>query len=308
MSFFIFIYMIKLLDLLKEYGNQGPSSPESYLIENEEIQKIPFSDISKISNLEYDMGGGETSLYEEYNIVVIDNIPVEEFAQDPGGDKKIYIEYNLENSYSFPKANKIYLSQIVYHIDNIEALAKTVNDSLKSNGILDFFSDIMSKEDKQFIKILVENYGFFLPDNASLKSLSKYKEKNLLLRRGTPYKTPKKEKFIPKEWVYDITTKEGNARVKYTLLDINYDTFASGKYDEDTVNKHTYVGTDKISGDIPDKYFLMDISSKKKGVKPKYVGIRFSLKTWNPEKGPFPYYETPNGNIPWNIISFKRIQ
>jgi len=294
MSFFIFIYMIKLLDLLKEYGNQGPSSPESYLIENEEIQKIPFSDISKISNLEYDMGGGETSLYEEYNIVVIDNIPVEEFAQDPGGDKKIYIEYNLENSYSFPKANKIYLSQIVYHITNIEALAKTVNDSLKSNGILDFFSDIMSKEDKQFIKILVENYGFFLPDNASLKLLSKYKEKNLLLRRGTPYKTPKKEKFIPKEWVYDITTKEGNARVKYIT------------------DEYEYVDTDKISGTIPDRYFLRDRNSRMKGVKPDYIGMRFSLKDWNPKKGPYPYYQIPDGNYwkvtPWNIISFKRIQ
>ena len=87
--------MIKLLDLLKEYANQGPSSPESYLIENKEIKLIPFSDISKIPNLEYDMGGGETSLYEGYNVVVIDNIPVEEFAQYPGGDKKIYIEYNL---------------------------------------------------------------------------------------------------------------------------------------------------------------------------------------------------------------------
>jgi hypothetical protein len=280
--------MIKLLDLLKEYGNQGPSSPESYLIENEEIQKIPFSDISKISNLEYDMGGGETSLYEEYNIVVIDNIPVEEFAQDPGGDKKIYIEYNLENSYSFPKANKIYLSQIVYHIDNIEALAKTVNDSLKSNGILDFFSDIMSKEDKQFIKILVENYGFFLPDNASLKSLSKYKEKNLLLRRGTPYKTPKKEKFIPKEWVYDITTKEGNARVKYTT------------------DEYNYVNTDKISGTIPDRYFQQVEYSTSLD---DYMSLRFSLKDWNPEKGPFPYHKFPTDRLsPWDIISFKRIQ
>jgi len=292
--------MIKLLDLLKEYANQGPSSPESYLIENKEIKSIPFSDISKIPNLEYDMGGGETSLYEEYNVVVIDNIPVEEFAQDSGGDKKIYIEYNLENSYSFPKANKIYLSQVVYHITNIEALAKTVNDSLKSNGILNFFSDIMSKEDKQFIKILVENYGFFLPDNASLNSLSKYKQKNLLLRRGTPYTTPKKEKFVPKEWVYDITTKEGNARVKYTT------------------DEYDYINTDKISGTIPDRYFLRDRSSRIKGAKPDYIGMRFPIKDneiskgWNPEKGPFPYYQIPDGDYwkltPWNIISFKRIQ
>ena len=280
--------MIKLLDLLKEYGNQGPSSPESYLIENGEFKKIPLSDVSKISNLEYDMGGGETPLYEEYNVVVIDNIAVEEFAQDPGGDKKIYIEYNLENSYSFPKANKIYLSQVVYHITNIEALAKTVNDSLKSNGILNFFSDIMSKEDKQFINILVEKYGFFLPDNASTKSLSKYKEKNLLLRRGTPYKIPKKEKFVPKEWVYDIVTKEGNARVKYTT------------------DEYGYVDTEKISGTIPDRYFQQkDFSTSLDD----YMHMRFSLKKWNPEKGPFPYYKLSFDNYPqWDIISFKRIQ
>jgi hypothetical protein len=284
--------MIKLLDLLKEYDNQGPATPESYLIEKGKIKKIPFSDISKISNLEYDMGGGETSLYEEPNVVVIDNIPVKEFAKDPGGDKKIYLEYNLENSYSFPKANKIHLSQVVYHITNIEALAKTVNDSLKSNGILDFFSDIMSKEDKQFINILVEKYGFFLPDNASLKSLLRYKEKNLLLRLGTPYITPKKEKFVPKEWIYDITTKEGNARVKYTT------------------DEYNYINTEKISGTIPDRYFLMNRSSK--GREPDYIGIRFSLKDWNPEKGPYPYYEVPSGNyfdeVPWKITSFKRVE
>lgn len=279
--------MIKLLDLLKEYANQGPSSPESYLIENKEVKSIPFSNISKIPNLEYDMGGGETSLYEEYNVVVIDNIPVEEFAQDPGGDKKIYIEYNLENSYSFPKANKIYLSQVVYHITNIEALAKTVNDSLKSNGILNFFSDIMSKEDKQFIKILVENYGFFLPDNASLNSLSKYKQKNLLLRRGTPYTTPKKEKFIPKEYIYDIITKEGNARVKYI----------TDKYGVDTK---------KISDTIPDRYFQEENHYDKKS---KYRDLRFGLDSWDLEKGPFPYHSPHEyGLTPWNIISFKRIQ
>jgi hypothetical protein len=290
----IFIIMIKLLDLLKEYDNQGPSIPESYLIENRKIKKIPFSDISKIPNLEYDMGGGETSLYEEYNIVVIDNIPVKEFAKDPGGDKKIYIEYNLENPYSFPKANKIHLSQVVYHINNIEALAKTVNDSLKSNGVLDFFSDIMSKEDKQFINILVENYDFFLPDNTSLKSLSRYKEKNLLLRRGVPYITPKKEKFTPKEWIYDVVAKEGNARVKYTT------------------DEYNYIDTEKISGTIPDRYFVMDRNSRMKGVEPDYIGMRFSLKDWNPEKGPYPYYQIPNGNYweetPWKIMSFKRVQ
>jgi len=113
-----------------------------------------------------------------------------------------------------------------------------------------------------------------------------------LLRRGTPYITPKKEKFVPKEWIYDITTKEGNARVKYTT------------------DEHNYIDTEKISGTIPDRYFLMNRSSK--GYEPDYIGIRFSLKDWNPEKGPYPYYEGPSGNyfdeVPWKITSFKRVE
>ena len=101
--------MIKLLDLLKEYDNQGPATPESYLIEKGKIKKILFSDISKISNLEYDMGGGETNFYPAKNIVIVDNIPVEEFAKEPGDIKgeKVYVEYNLNNPTSLPKANKI---------------------------------------------------------------------------------------------------------------------------------------------------------------------------------------------------------
>jgi len=285
--------MIKLVDLLKEYGNQGPSVPKSYLIENNKIKEISLSDVSKISNLEYDMGGGETSLYEEYNVAVIDNIPVKEFTKDPGGDKKIYIEYNLENSYAFPKVNMIHLSQTVYHIDNLEALAKTVNDSLKSNGILDFFSDIMLKEDKQFIKILTEKYGFFLPDDISIKSLSRYKSKNLYLQRNTPYITPEKEPFASKEWIYDITTKEGTAQVKYIT------------------DEYGYVDTEKISGTIPDRYFLMDRNSRKSD-EPDYIGMRFSLEDWNPEKGPYPYHQVPDGKYwkesPWKIISFKKIE
>lgn len=279
--------------LIKEYGNQGLLIPKSYLIEKGKIKEISLSDISKISNLEYDMGGGEISHYEEHNIVVIDNLPVKEFIKDPGGDSKIYIEYNLEKPYIFPKANIIHLSQTVYHIDNLESLAKTVNDSLKPNGIIDFFSDIMHEKDKKFIKILVDKYGFFTPDNISIKYLSKYKFKNLYLSRSKPFISSKKEKFIPKEWIYNIKTKEGTAQVKYTI------------------DKYNYIDTKKLSGNIPDRYFLMDRHSRKKGIKPDYVGIRFSIKDWNPEKGPYPYYQIPDGEYwkytPWEIISFKKV-
>jgi hypothetical protein len=285
-----------LAGIIQEYGNQGPSSPEVYILDVTDKQVIPSSmkEVQKLSNLIYDMGGGETSYYDEYNIVIVDNMDENEVLEGiSDGKQKLYIKYNLENPISLPKANKIIASQLVYHLDNIENFAKTVNDSLKSNGIFEFFSDIMSKEDKQFLQILVEQYNFFLPDNISLKSLSKYKQENLLLRRNKPFITPKIE--VGKEWVYDIVTKEGNARVKYTTDEINY------------------VDAEKISGTIPDRYFLKDINSRKEGVKPYYVGMRFSLKDWNPEKGPYPYYQIPAGEdywkyTPWDIISFKRVK
>jgi len=241
-----------LAGIIQEYDNQGPSTPEVYILDVTNKQVIPSSmeEVQKLSNLIYDMGGGETSYYDEYNIVIVDNIDENEVLEGiSDGKQKLYIKYNLENPISLPKANKIIASQLVYHLDNIENFAKTVNDSLKPNGIFEFFSDIMSKEDKQFLQILVEQYNFFLPDNIPLKSLSKYKQENLLLRRGTPYvtSTPKKENppttstptstpsFL--EWEYDIVAKEGNARVKYTL------------------DKQDYPILQKISGTIPDKYF-----------------------------------------------------
>jgi hypothetical protein len=309
--------MIKLINLLKElqeYGNQGPSTPEVYILDILNKQVVPSSmkEVQKISNLIYDMGGGETSLYDEFNVVIVDNMDENEVLEGLSeGKQKLYIKYNLENSISLPKANKIIASQIVYHLSNIENFAKTVNDSLKPNGILDFFSDIMSKEDKQFVKILVEKYGFFLPDDVSLKSLSKNKYKNLLLRRNKPYVTPKKKEFVPQELVYDITTKEGNARVQYTKLKFP--------------NEGSVYTTKKLSGTIPDRYFLYDRKSYKKGRKPDYIGAIFhskniipgadglDIKPWDPEDGPYPYYQALDDKnkwkyIPWDIISFKRVK
>ena len=50
----------------------------------------------------------------EKNIVIVDNISIEQFAKEPGEikDEKIYVEYNLNQPYSFPKANKIYTYEI----------------------------------------------------------------------------------------------------------------------------------------------------------------------------------------------------
>jgi hypothetical protein len=181
--------------LLKEYDNIGPSTPKIYLVkEDGTFEETSLKILSKISNLTYDMGGGETNYYPEKNIVIVDNIPVEEFAKSSGDieSEKVYVEYNLNKPYSFPKADKIIASQLIYHLDDPISFSKTVNTSLKENGKFQFFSDLMNNEDKKFLKYLSSEYGFGLP-----KSLPKFKGKPISLVRGE-YKSPKEEKLTGK--------------------------------------------------------------------------------------------------------------
>jgi hypothetical protein len=143
---------------LNEYNNVGPSTPKTYIVKNDGTYKeVPIKILSKISNLIYDMGGGETNYYPEKNIVIVDNIPIEQFSKEPGEikDEKIYVEYNLNQPYSFPKANKIIAAQLVYNLDNVESFATTINNSLKDNGTFEFYSDVMIKKDKDFFKLLI---------------------------------------------------------------------------------------------------------------------------------------------------------
>ena len=145
-----------IINNLNEYGNSGPSTPKVYIVKDDGTYKeAPIELLSKISNLTYDMGGGETNYYPEKNIVIVDNIPVEEFIKRSNyskiKDEKIYVEYNLNQPYSFPKANKIIAAQIVYHLGNREAFAQTIANSLKDGGTFEFFSDLMNKKDKVLI-------------------------------------------------------------------------------------------------------------------------------------------------------------
>jgi hypothetical protein len=194
--------MIKLIDLLKEYKNQGPTTPEVYILDTKNGEVIPSSmdEVQKISNLSYDMGGGESSFYDEYNIVIIDNMDENKvlngILNTSNAEKKLYIKYNLEVPFSFPQANKIIASQIVYHLKNVEGFAQTINDSLKSNGEIEFNSDIVTSNDKKFIKSLKE-LGFYTHDfkeqnNGGVLSLKKSKPNTLII---TPfdkeYKKPK---------------------------------------------------------------------------------------------------------------------
>jgi hypothetical protein len=193
---------------INEYNNTGPSTPKVYIVKADGTYKeAPIKILSKISNLTYDMGGGETNFFPEKNIVIVDNIPVEQFAQEPGEikDEKIYIEYNLNQPYSFPKANKILASQLVYHLDDIKSFAKTVNDSLKDGGTFQFFSDKMFKIDKEFLNYLSSEYGFGLP-----KNLNQYKSSNLSLKKGD-YNEP----VI--SYIYNVTDANGNtAKISVT--------------------------------------------------------------------------------------------
>jgi hypothetical protein len=201
-------YLITPSSMMNEYNNTGPSTPKVYIVKADgNYKEVPIEILSKIPNLTYDMGGGETNFFPEKNIVIVDNIPINQFAQEPGEikDEKIYVEYNLNQPFSFPKANKIIASQIVYHLGDIKSFAKTINDSLKNGGTFQFFSDLMNKQDKEFLNYLSSEYRFGLP-----KNLNPYKGGNLLLKKGD-YTEP----VI--SYIYSVTDAEGNtAKVSVT--------------------------------------------------------------------------------------------
>jgi hypothetical protein len=175
---------------LNEYGDTPTTSPTVFIlnVETEEVIPSDMGEVNKISNLIYDMGGGETSYYDEYNIVIVDNMDENEVLEDlplsSDAEKKLYIKFNLNTPISLPPANEIIISQLVYHLSNLESFAQTVDNSLKSNGKVKFFSDQMNKDDKQFLDILINKYGFNLPDNITPQQLSKYKSETLILQKG----------------------------------------------------------------------------------------------------------------------------
>ena len=53
-------------EILNEYNNTGPSTPKVYIVKSDGTYKeVPIGILSKIPNLIYDMGGGETNYYPE---------------------------------------------------------------------------------------------------------------------------------------------------------------------------------------------------------------------------------------------------
>jgi len=261
---------------LNEYGNSGPSTPKVYIVKDDGTYKeAPIELLSKISNLTYDMGGGETNYYPEKNIVIVDNIPVEEFAKEPGDIKgeKVYVEYNLNNPTSLPKANKIIASQLVYHLDNREAFAQTVANSLKDGGTFEFQSDLMNKKDKMFLQHLSDEYGFGLPTK-----LNQYKQESLPLKKG---------EFVEPiiSYIYKITDKDNKTSTlsvtkkgkwwEYEKIDGDLD-FKTGKFSTPPIDpdpnfrdkKYTLRTFDKYLSFFGDSNTIVDFEELNEANKP----------------------------------------
>ena len=183
---------MKLLDILRE----SISSNIYKITFNDDefnIEESNLSEISKIPNLTYDMGGGETVYYPSSNVVAVDYIDVNDYARwtlDEWGDElsvKYYILQDLNIPFSFPKANEIILSKVVIYIKNIEALAQSVNNSLKPNGKIDFFAEhgknTLSKKDINFLQILNEKYSFQFENNQTIDQLKKDPTQMIYLKK-----------------------------------------------------------------------------------------------------------------------------
>lgn len=284
---------------LNEYENVGPTIPKVYIVKEEGTHKeAPIELLSKINNLVYDMGGGETNYYPQKNIVIIDNIPVEEFTSSPGeiNGEKIYVEYNLNNAYNFPKANKIIISQLVYHLDNPESFARTVINSLKEGGQIKFFSDEMNKEDKIFLQYISKKYDFDLPQN-----LSRYRESILTLKKGKFSGTPSSkgsdvdddEEEIPKNkeiksWMILYKTRNQSSFFPTVKIEVipneDWKTFKIKVIDNDRISE--------IEGDEPLKSWGLDKSNFINSQIPtsKYLHIMFKEFLYQLKKS-FPWVD-----------------
>jgi hypothetical protein len=227
---------------LNEYDNSSTTSPKVFILDakNNKISPSGMEEINKVSNLIYDMGGGETSYYDEYNVVIVDNMDenevLEGLSSSSDAEKKLYIKFNLNSSINLPKANKIIISQLVYHLSNLESFAQTVNNSLKDGGVIEFFSDRMIKKDKQFLDILINQYGFQLPDDITTQQLSKYKSETLTLQKGKPFITP--PQVLNFKLKNTITGEEGILKYEKQKTGRWLETVSGGLNPEDFYNKN----------------------------------------------------------------------
>ena len=235
--------MIKLIDILNEIQSSSNVYKITFKGGEYSIENINLSEIGKIKNIQYDMGGGEYCFYPESNMITVDYIDVNEFAQNALNEwgseltTKYYIKQDLNQSFNLPKANRIVLSKVVIYIDNIEALAKSVNNSLQSNGSIEFFADhdtrALSKRDVEFLQIITDKYGFMLPDNIPLDKIKKDASQRIILQKGSPFITP------PEVYEFKIENTETGEKgiIKYELIGNYFTETISEYFQKDFYNK-----------------------------------------------------------------------
>ena len=265
--------------LLSEYGNIPISKPICYIIKNKEYQEVSLPQLNININSIYNFGGAEIIYDDNENEITVDNISIDEFIENGGNYRYIY--WNLNQYYSFPKVNKIIIHKLVYHLNNIDIFSQTVNDSLSNIGNIDFFSELINNKDIKFITNLNNKYGFYLPYGVNLKTLKNEKSENIILSRNEQ----QKKESLAKNYTYHITTKEGYAVVKY----IRY-------------NTNLYYPK-KLDGNIPNSYFSKVFLSADRNLSPNWIHI-----SWDISKSPYPFRIEKGKQIPWEIISYKRLE
>ena len=98
---------------LNEYDNSSTTSPKVFILDVKDNKIIPsdMREVNKVSNLTYDMGGGETSYYDKYNVVIVDNMDENEVLKglpsSSNAERKLYIKFNLIIKINFNKNRKI---------------------------------------------------------------------------------------------------------------------------------------------------------------------------------------------------------
>ena len=124
--------MIKLINLLKENNKNSDLNKlldylnkHNTLINNDSQIINQYGRLKIHSNEVYDFGGSENPVP---NSVVVD-------IQKPEGNNE-YIEQDLDKEFNLPPKDYINLSSVIHFINNKDNLVKSINNSLKSGGIL----------------------------------------------------------------------------------------------------------------------------------------------------------------------------
>jgi hypothetical protein len=129
----------KNFDKLKNYLNSNNT-----IINNDSKFIDKYGRLKIHSNEIYDFGGSENPVP---NSIVVD-------IEEPEGNNE-FIEQNLEEVFSLPPKEYINLTSVLHFIKNKNNLFKSINNSLKQNGIL-----IIKTSLNQILKILpyLSNY------------------------------------------------------------------------------------------------------------------------------------------------------